>query len=124
MKNQALILEVISQISQRFAPNISDIKKVRSNSLVLLIWANRLDFQGIESLLEKEYMERVDGSNDTFSYVAWSSQALWKKIHLYFPSYTFFPLCLHRLSHPHMYIINASFNLDSMISLILCFGTK
>ena len=30
MKNQALIQEVISQISQRFAPNIPDIKKVRS----------------------------------------------------------------------------------------------
>jgi cullin 1 len=29
MKNQALIQEVISQISQRFAPKIPDIKKVR-----------------------------------------------------------------------------------------------
>jgi hypothetical protein len=28
MKNQALIQEVISQISQRFAPKIPDIKKV------------------------------------------------------------------------------------------------
>jgi len=52
MKNQALIQEVISQISQRFAPNIPDIKK------------------GIETLLEKEYMERVDGSKDTFAYIA------------------------------------------------------
>ena len=30
MKNQALIQEVISQISQRFAPKIPDIKKVRN----------------------------------------------------------------------------------------------
>ncbi|KAF5322714.1 hypothetical protein D9619_000259 [Psilocybe cf. subviscida] len=52
MKNQALIQEVISQISQRFAPKIPDIKKA------------------IETLLEKEYMERVEGSKDTFSYIA------------------------------------------------------
>lgn len=31
MKNQQLIQEVISQISQRFSPRIPDIKKVRSN---------------------------------------------------------------------------------------------
>jgi len=52
MKNQALIQEVISQISQRFAPKIPDIKKA------------------VETLLEKEYMERVDGQKDTFAYVA------------------------------------------------------
>ena len=32
MKNQALIQEVIQQISQRFTPKIPDIKKVRSLS--------------------------------------------------------------------------------------------
>ncbi|KAF8204573.1 Cullin [Pholiota molesta] len=52
MKNQALIQEVISQISQRFAPKIPDIKKA------------------IETLLEKEYMERVEGSKDQFAYIA------------------------------------------------------
>ncbi|EAU82739.1 ubiquitin-protein ligase [Coprinopsis cinerea okayama7 len=52
MKNQALIQEVISQITQRFAPKIPDIKKA------------------IETLLEKEYIERVEGSKDTFAYVA------------------------------------------------------
>ncbi|KAL4073151.1 Cullin [Scleroderma yunnanense] len=52
MKNQALIQEVISQISQRFAPKIPDIKKA------------------IDTLLEKEYVERVEGTRDTFAYVA------------------------------------------------------
>jgi hypothetical protein len=42
MKNQALIQEVISQISQRFSPKIPDIKKA------------------IETLLEKVYIERVE----------------------------------------------------------------
>ncbi|KAJ7883910.1 Cullin family-domain-containing protein [Mycena olivaceomarginata] len=48
MKNQALIHKVISQISQRFAPKIPDIETA------------------IATLLEKEYIERVDGSRDTF----------------------------------------------------------
>ncbi|KAF5389228.1 hypothetical protein D9757_003461 [Collybiopsis confluens] len=52
MKNQSLIQEVISQISQRFAPKIPDIKKA------------------IDTLLEKDYIERVDGQRDTFAYVA------------------------------------------------------
>jgi len=52
LKNQVLIQEVISQISQRFTPKIPDIKK------------------SIDTLLEKEYIERVEGTRDTFSYVA------------------------------------------------------
>lgn len=50
MKNQPLIQEVISQISQRFAPKIPDIKKA------------------IDTLLEKDYIERVEGTRDTFNY--------------------------------------------------------
>ncbi|KAL1736658.1 Cullin [Schizophyllum commune] len=52
MKNQQLIQEVISQISTRFAPKIPDIKKA------------------IDTLLEKDYIERVEGAKDTFAYVA------------------------------------------------------
>jgi hypothetical protein len=51
MKNQPLIQEVIAQISQRFSPKIPDIKKA------------------IDTLLEKEYIERVEGTRDTFNYV-------------------------------------------------------
>ncbi|KAG7447722.1 Cullin-domain-containing protein [Guyanagaster necrorhizus] len=52
MTEQGLIQEVIYQVSQRFAPTIPDIKKA------------------IEILLEKEYMKRVDGLEDTFVYDA------------------------------------------------------
>ena len=52
MTNQALIQEVSLQISTRFTPKTTDIKKV------------------IDVLLEKEYIERVDGAKDTFAYVA------------------------------------------------------
>ncbi|PFH53934.1 hypothetical protein AMATHDRAFT_53605 [Amanita thiersii Skay4041] len=52
MKYQPLMQEVIAQITQRFAPKIPDIKKA------------------IETLLEKEYIERVEGTKDTYAYVA------------------------------------------------------
>jgi len=72
MKNQPLIQEVISQISQRFTPKIPDIKKVTmfdhySPSHCIEIHVLR---KAIETLLEKEYIERVDGTRDTFAYVA------------------------------------------------------
>ena len=53
LKNQALIQEAYSQISQRFIPKIQDIKKA------------------IEDLLEKEYIERVEGQRDTFKYLGY-----------------------------------------------------
>ncbi|KAJ7834545.1 Cullin [Mycena olivaceomarginata] len=52
MKNQVLIQDVISQISQCLVPEITAIK------------------QATETLLEKEYIERVNGSKDRFAYVA------------------------------------------------------
>ncbi|KAJ7916817.1 hypothetical protein B0H13DRAFT_2322920 [Mycena leptocephala] len=51
MKNQVLIQEVISQISQRFTTKIPEIKKA------------------FDTLLEKECIEPVGGSNDTFANV-------------------------------------------------------
>ncbi|KAH9926075.1 Cullin family-domain-containing protein [Amylocystis lapponica] len=58
MKNQQLIQEVISQITQRFTPKIADINKVH------------FLYAAIDHLLEKEYIERVEGTRDTFAYVA------------------------------------------------------
>jgi len=52
MKAQALIAEVTQIIAARFTPRIPDIKKA------------------IDTLLEKEYIERADGTRDTFNYVA------------------------------------------------------
>ncbi|KAJ6508165.1 Cullin [Mycena sanguinolenta] len=49
---KGFVVEVISQISQRFAPKIPDLKKA------------------IDTLLEKEYIERVEGTRDTFAYIA------------------------------------------------------
>lgn len=72
MKNQPLIQEVISQISQRFTPKIPDIKKVcsLSTSMFYVLLLTTLTPQAIDTLLEKEYIERVDGTRDTFAYVA------------------------------------------------------
>lgn len=50
MKNQLLIQETIAQIKSRFSPNVKDIKKC------------------IDILLEKEYLERLEG--DEFGYLA------------------------------------------------------
>ena len=66
MKNQALIQEVISQISQRFTPRIPDIKKVGANYNSKHIIFDYMR-QSIDTLLEKEYIERVEGTRDTFS---------------------------------------------------------
>jgi cullin 1 len=52
LKNQALIAEVVSQISQRFTPKVADIKKA------------------IETLLEKEYIERAEGQRDVSALIA------------------------------------------------------
>lgn len=70
MKNQQLIQEVISQISQRFTPKIPDIKKVSLYLHYFDFQADAMWPQAIDHLLEKEYIERVEGTRDTFAYVA------------------------------------------------------
>lgn len=71
MKTQPLIQEVISRISQQFALKIPDIKKVchlpftaEGIELLTSCW-----IQAIDTLLEKEYIERVDGTRDMLNYV-------------------------------------------------------
>ncbi|PLW07885.1 hypothetical protein PCANC_07910 [Puccinia coronata f. sp. avenae] len=52
LKHQALIQESIGQLASRFKPSVVDIKKA------------------IETLIEKEYMQRQEGSRDVFEYLA------------------------------------------------------
>ena len=51
LSHQDLVIEVVEQMKQRFSPDIGSIKKK------------------IESLIEREYLERVEGRRETYKYL-------------------------------------------------------
>ena len=51
MKHQSLIQETVSQLSSRFQPKVADVKKA------------------IDQLIDKDYIERVEGTRDQYSYL-------------------------------------------------------
>ena len=59
-----LIQESIGQLSQRFKPEVKLIK-------VCLLLPSGLTVQRcIDSLIEKEYLRRVEGTKDRYAYIA------------------------------------------------------
>ncbi|KAI5778569.1 Cullin [Geopyxis carbonaria] len=52
LSHQELVIEVVGQLKNRFAPDMTSVKK------------------RIESLIERDYLERVEGSRETYKYLA------------------------------------------------------
>lgn len=59
LSHQELVIEVVGQLKNRFAPDMTSVKK------------------RIESLIERDYLERVDGSRETYKYLV-SFSKVWR----------------------------------------------